>query len=292
MVVVPKAEILNHPWMRTVKIMYLKNEILCNCKLRVHEGETSMQRRKSAVVCALLITLLITIPTGGITLGHIRLNDAMVELEYPLTMENGRTLVALEDLVRALTLEVAREADKIVLGGKDTSFKLSLKDGDELGTRSIEGTLYVPLRFVAESFGATVSWRPKTRSIFVTTETAATLESSPEHEILKRGDLQSDSKLSSWFDRNHRNQGVYSTTIEDDTYVLVSAGPKPTGGFGLELESVVLTEPGSLLVTVHLTSPKPGDMVTMAFTYPNIILQFSNQTFEKVDMALNEPSES
>lgn len=254
-----------------------------------------MQRRKSIILCALLITLLFTLPIGGVTLDHIRLkiDDEVAELKYPLILEKGQTLAALEDIARALNLKAVYEAgSKITLKDNGCSIELSLNDEDpEIRAKIIEDTVYVPLRVVAESFGARVTWLPEIRAILVTTGGATRLESSLDYTIVDRGELQSDGRLSTWFDRNHRNRGAYSITIDNDTYVLISAGPKPTGGFGLNLESAIVTNSKVLLITVKLLTPNPGDMVTMAFTYPNIILRFPNQTFEGVDMVLDEPGQ-
>ena len=233
-----------------------------------------MKKNKGVVLCVLLIALLFTLPTGGITLPHIcmKIDDEIAELSYPLVMEEDTIFVALEDLTRNLNVEA-------------TSGEIAFNRG-----KTINETLYVPLRFVAESFGATVIWQPETRTVLVSS--APSPESSLQYTILNRGDLQSNPKLAEWVKQNHQNKGIYTLEIENDTYVLISAGAKPTGGFGLKLESIVMTKPGALLITTELTSPSPGDMVTMAFTYPNIVLKFSNQTFEKIDMALNEPDQS
>ncbi len=130
-----------------------------------------------------------------------------------------------------------------------------------------------------------------TSSMTKTKEPAPQREPEPAHVIMNRADLQRDTRLTAWFEQNHRTRGIYTIEIEDDTYALLCAGAKPTGGFGLKLESIVLTGPEALLITAELTSPNPGDMVTMAFTYPNIVLKFPNRTFEKIDMALNEPDQ-
>lgn len=254
-----------------------------------------MKKNKGVVLCVLLITLLFTLPTGGIALPHIwmKIDDEIAELSYPLIMEEGTIFVALEDLACVLKLKATyEEGSKIILEDARASIELSLNDEITFNRgKTINETLYIPLRFVAESFGATVIWQPETHTVLVANDSAVSLESSLQYTILNRGDLQSNARLASWVEQNHQNKGIYTLEIENDTYVLISAGAKPTGGFGLQLESIVMTKPGALLITAELTSPNPGDMVTMAFTYPNIVLKFPNQTFEKIDMALNEPDQ-
>lgn len=107
-----------------------------------------------------------------------------------------------------------------------------------------------------------------------------------QYTALSRADIQSNSELAAWYERTHRQQGVYSMALANDTYVLASAGAKPTGGYSLTIEEVSLAETGTLKISVQLLKPGPTDMVTQAFTYPNVIVKFPNQTFETIELDL------
>jgi len=83
-------------------------------------------------------------------------------------------------------------------------------------------------------------------------------------------------ELNSLWQRHHGNAdpvpSVLDTNNFDSNMVLfVSLGDKPSGGYGIEVESV--TEDESEIVLTCLTSnPSPFDMLTMAITQPYEIL--------------------
>lgn len=73
-----------------------------------------------------------------------------------------------------------------------------------------------------------------------------------------------------WAEERHRRRGTYVRDFGDKTYLLVSWGEKPTGGYGVKIEEVAGTRTGSL-VGVRLSAPKPGELVTQALTYPHAV---------------------
>ncbi len=84
-------------------------------------------------------------------------------------------------------------------------------------------------------------------------------------------------------------------TIDFDKQMLVAvgAGAKPTGGYRVEITKADTDDAGKTM-TVHwkLHSPKPGDIVTQAFTYPaEVILVERFKGEVKVDPALPKEKE-
>lgn len=65
--------------------------------------------------------------------------------------------------------------------------------------------------------------------------------------------------------------GYLVHTTNKNTYVIINMGEKPTGGFSLAVDSVGLVG-GVLGVSLLEKSPKPGDVVTQALTYPQVVL--------------------
>lgn len=55
--------------------------------------------------------------------------------------------------------------------------------------------------------------------------------------------------------------------------LLILMGERSTGGYSLSLKDLAVVD-GTLGITVVETSPKPGDPVTQALTYPMLALQF------------------
>ncbi len=75
-----------------------------------------------------------------------------------------------------------------------------------------------------------------------------------------------------WYEENYQTEGVYSLSLDDKTYVLISAGEKPTGGYGIE--NVVLTGgEEEISVAAEVSSPAADEIVTMALTYPHVLLE-------------------
>jgi hypothetical protein len=60
---------------------------------------------------------------------------------------------------------------------------------------------------------------------------------------------------------------VDAIDFDKQMIVVVTAGPKPTGGFSVEIEGV-RREDKTATVSWKLKTPAPGDFVTEAFTHP------------------------
>jgi len=80
------------------------------------------------------------------------------------------------------------------------------------------------------------------------------------------------SAATKWYQDNFAVDGLHSFTAGDYRYILVSVGEKPTGGYVIEDLKLSGTEK-EIAVTARLRSPKSGEMVTMALTYPHILVK-------------------
>ena len=69
---------------------------------------------------------------------------------------------------------------------------------------------------------------------------------------------------------------VKENDIEKSNFILLNMGEKNTGGFSITVESVIEKE-NSIEVKVIQTEPSPGDMVTLAFTYPICIVKVNSK---------------
>lgn len=70
--------------------------------------------------------------------------------------------------------------------------------------------------------------------------------------------------------------------ITEQKILAVFMGERPTGGYRLSLEDLQVRG-GALTGIILETSPKPGDMVTQAFTYPLLLIQL-DQAFSTFDI--------
>jgi len=71
--------------------------------------------------------------------------------------------------------------------------------------------------------------------------------------------------------------------------VLIGMGEKNTGGYSIDI-SKVITSSNTATIYVKETSPKPGDVVTQAFTYPTVQIEF-NRKPEKI-IVINEETKN
>ena len=108
-------------------------------------------------------------------------------------------------------------------------------------------------------------------------------QSSPEedalsYEIVTIGDIDNDDVIK-WYDTYYSESGTHQVVTEDlsdYTFLLISAGEKPTGGYSIVLKSNLL-EGEKYLFTAELTAPKPDQVVTEALTYPNLLIKVKNK---------------
>ena len=86
------------------------------------------------------------------------------------------------------------------------------------------------------------------------------------------------------------NKG-FSTWLTDDgmTYLLVSSGEKPTGGYGIEVVSLA-DYSGEYKVLVGEGKPAADAMVPQVITYPHVVVKYEGN--ESIAEVSNETSES
>jgi|GEM_PF-439861 len=73
------------------------------------------------------------------------------------------------------------------------------------------------------------------------------------------------------FSSLYKNLTGKEVPVFDGAMVIARAGLRSTGGYMLELEDVIQKE-DSVTLVFHEKKPKPMDMVTMALTYPYMVV--------------------
>lgn len=69
---------------------------------------------------------------------------------------------------------------------------------------------------------------------------------------------------------------IKESDIETSNFMILNMGMKSTGGYDITVENVVET-PNSVIVKVKESSPKMGENVTMAITYPMCIVKINSK---------------
>jgi len=99
--------------------------------------------------------------------------------------------------------------------------------------------------------------------------------------------------LEEWYQDNYKKEGLHTTNLDGSTYLLVSAGEKPTGGY--VIEKLVLTGTDQVInVRASLRVPGKDEMVTQALTYPSILvkIQEDNRKFELAELTEDVPEKN
>ncbi|HYF84710.1 MAG TPA: tetratricopeptide repeat protein [Clostridia bacterium] len=111
----------------------------------------------------------------------LKVNGTEVVLDEWPRIINGSVMVPLEHAFNALGAQVDRDNETNTITGHKNDTRIILKVGDRTATvngkpvkldvpaTSINGSVFVPVRFVAESFGARVNWNKNTRTAYINT---------------------------------------------------------------------------------------------------------------------------
>lgn len=103
-----------------------------------------------------------------------------------------------------------------------------------------------------------------------------------DFEVLNDKNMTSDSRLWDWIQKNSGLNGIAYTVIDENIYVYIGAGEKPTGGYSIDVVSVTQPQPDEAYVCAVLNTPAPDMMVTQAITYPYAVIRINKGTIENV----------
>lgn len=110
----------------------------------------------------------------------VRLNGDKVYFDQLPVIENDRTLVPLRAIFEALDAEVLWDGETRTVSATKGEQSVSLTIDDvnatvngtavvlDVPTKIINDRTMVPVRFIAQSFGAAVDWAPETRTVIIT----------------------------------------------------------------------------------------------------------------------------
>lgn len=193
--------------------------------------------------------------------------------DVPPTIESGRILVEMRSIFEAFGAELEwNESDRTVSVYHDNMEMLLTIDGSialiqgqpyelEVPPRIVNDRTVVPARFVSETLGAKVTWHEDTRTAMITTSETA-LEDVEEIES-----QELPPEVDDWIGYSQNTWLAQEKTINDITYILVTYGEKPTGGYTVDIQQVQESS-DEIIVTAAFSEPEEGSPVTTALTYP------------------------
>ncbi len=158
---------------------------------------------------------------------EIIVNETPVESEQAPVIENGRTLVPFRAVSEAMGIEVLwNSAEKTITCKKaDKTVSVSIGSNEidvdgkkiilDVSPKIIDGTTFVPLRAISESFGADVNWNGETKTVEIKSGISETkpLESS-ENQSQETSESENNSNVYDLKD-NDGNVLIHSEVIFD-----------------------------------------------------------------------------
>ena len=241
---------------------------------------------------------------------NIMLDGEKLELAVPHTFINWRTMVTIDSgLFEKLGAKAGYDEneEKISIDSDYSTIEMTVNELAAYIYRKFDftgipetiemdvapfienGNVYIPLRFAVEGLGAQVDWDGANKTVLITTNSDQDIipvEVPVEYEEVNLQDIPDD--LAKWVEANRKTPGIRFKNVDNKTYILISAGEKPTGGYSINLESVTMVAPGSIYLTAQVISPPPDMMVTQALTYPYILIEIEDEEVWVVDGTIND----
>ncbi|MGI6711752.1 MAG: stalk domain-containing protein [Bacillota bacterium] len=132
-------------------------------------------KKRLLLLLALLLILVWAVPVSAA--GQLSFNGRTYDTAAELNIQEGITSVPIDVLVRTLGCSLSVEGDNITLQENDSTLKMTIGsttaffNGQEKkmpkAPQRINSRIHVPMRFIYECFGATVTWKDTQRKILV-----------------------------------------------------------------------------------------------------------------------------
>jgi len=148
-----------------------------------------LKKRLISAMLAVIFILNITVVNAAANPITVVVNNNTVQFDVSPVIENGRTLVPVRAIFEALGAVVTWNANtRTAIGVKDTrtiNIKIDSADATvndihkklDVPARIKQNRTFIPLRFVAESLGAIVSWDGETRTVKISDNNTKVQES-------------------------------------------------------------------------------------------------------------------
>lgn len=264
-----------------------------------------MKKTAIMLMITLLITTLFFIPVSAGKELSIFLNEQRIDPTPEYMFKAGRTMVAMNSGLFEKLGAVVRydEAEgKVWVEGPYSTVEFTLNETTAYIHRKYDfsgipmkseldaapfvenGRIYLPLRFAAEGLDIVVDWDGENTAVLMKTIEDGEIipvEAPVTYDEIKPGEVPEE--LQEWVDENRTRQGIYHKTLGNKTYILISGGEKPTGGYYIELDSITMVAPGSIYLTARVGSPAPDMMVTQVITWPFMLISVEDNEIQIVD---------
>ncbi len=252
-------------------------------------------KKRIAVLTAAVMLLTVIVSASALAEQDIRIkvNGEWVVTDQAPFIENDRTLVPVRGIFEKLGAEVkwkqqeqlaeitAENMSVLLNLGQDTATIIRDRSPEpltetiqlEVPARLVGDRIFLPVRFVVETLGGEIGWDGLGRVVNIMTPDLQPVG----YQVVSPQQIYEDEDLYSWYESNRKTKGFHIISADGETYVLVSAGEKPTGGYSLDVRGVYLEESQTLLVKADVNSPAPDMMVIQVLTYPGLLIRIDKE---------------
>jgi len=238
----------------------------------------------------LSIVLLMIAPSGAAAGLDVQVSGQKAALQHEPLVQNGRTLVAAEDLALLLNGQVTHGKKEVTLAFGKRTMVFQIDHGKvqwqqkwhtlEQGAVSRAGTVYLPLRWTVEQLGGSIKWEAQTRMVQIE------MNKSPDQFVLLSPESLTEAEKA-FVEKAKRTKGIH----QQGNLFVIARGQSPNPGYGLAVVKQELTWE-QLKVYVKLTEPEPGKMYAQVITYPVLVGKANLSpytTIQFLDAATGQP---
>ncbi len=214
-----------------------------------------MNKKKPVVL--LLVCLLALLLFSGTAMAAsqiiVSIDGEAVKCDVPPVIENGRILVPLRAIFEGLGMTVSFDSETQTITGYDNDTKIIIQLNNatafvnqvpvkmDVAAKSINYRTMVPIRFVAESSGAVVSWDSGSKTVLISTVKASSGTSGSS---------------------GGTDEGTILSTTEDDDangyadYILSEYGLFMDNNYAVTFDGVVILENADTIIILMYIAPE------------------------------------
>jgi S1-C subfamily serine protease len=201
-------------------------------------------------------------------------NEQFVAFQNKPVQEQGRALVPIRETFSALQTRVQWDAHSRTVSVKEPSRYVRIQVGNneaiineetvalDVPPKMIDNTVYVPLRFVSESLGATVVWHPEQSTVNIRKDFASNFERKSVGQIAKLG---ASIFLIEAYDATNELTGTGSGFLADETGTIVTNYHVINGA---KIIRIVDTQQNKYTVNQIVYSDETRDLAFLTVTEP------------------------
>ncbi len=216
-------------------------------------------------ILALLLTATLTLTSIGLAAAQaerdneiqVKIDGKVITLTNKPVIIDGRTMLPVRAIAEALDCDIIYEpVTKVVSITKEGMDPIHIIIGNEGSFISEEGRTYVPLRYIAEKFGAKVEWNSETRTVEITTtseDTSVVVEEPATNEPQPAPVEQKKEPAAKEVDLNSIIKGGFKNLVTEDGRGVLEAEIVTKDSFPLQVGDFIVKDIS--LLNTGLNSP-------------------------------------